>query len=211
MKRRLILPVTLLLAVVIAAPVVSQSDEFSVGISVTALDESDYQESFDSVQLGFNVGYRFLNVFLADWSAISLPPGVVAAITGYEYTDDEGNKYYVEGYSRPAFANFFDIGLGINLGPFVVNAQAGLNLLYLYKQDELDGYDGSAGANLRAGVGLRFDWWSVLLNGTVVFADLQEAGKTLAALASEEEFLRTQAINKLQKGLLLGLSVNLYL
>ncbi len=208
MKRTLILPVALLLAVVVAAPVMSQSEELSVGVSLNGMQED---EALDAAQIGFNVGYRFLNILLADWSAVSLPPGVVANITGYEFTDDNGNKFYVPGVDRPGFANFFDIGLALNIGPFVGTAQAGLNFLYIYKQDELESYDGSAGANLRVGAGVRFDWWSVIINGTVVFADLTTALQTLSALSSEDDFLRERAEDKLQSGLMLALSLNMYL
>lgn len=208
MKRTLILPVALLLAVVVAAPVMSQNEEWSVGVSLNGMSDV---EGIDRAQIGFNVGYRFLNILLADWSAVSLPPGVIANLTGYEYTDENGNLFYVPGYDRPGFANFFDIGLALNIGPFVGTAQAGLNFLYIYRQDELDGYDGPAGANLRAGVGVRFDWWSVILNGTVVFADIGNAFQTLAALSSDDNFLREQAEDTLRSGLMVALSFNLYL
>ena len=208
MKRTLILPVALLLAVVIATPVISQSDEWSVGVSLTALQED---EGFDNAQLGFNIGYRFFNILLAAWTAISIPPGLMASWTGYYHTDDEGNEFYVPGYDRPGFANLFDIGLALNIGPFVGTAQAGLNFLYIYKQDELAGHEGSAGANLRVGAGVRFDWWSVMINGTVAFADLTTAFQTLAALSSENDFLRKNAEDELESGLILALSLNVYL
>ena len=214
MKRTLTLPVALLMAVVVAAPVMSQSEEWSVGVSLNGMQEIERDAEdigLDAAQIGFNIGYRFFNILFADWSAVLIPPGLVASWTGHEYTDENGNVFYVPGYDRPGFANLFDLGLAVNLGPFVGTAQVGLNFLYIYKMDELEGYDGSAGANLRVGAGARFDWWSVILNGTVAFADLTTAFRTLAALSSEDDFLRGRAEDTLKSGLMLALSLNIYL
>jgi hypothetical protein len=208
MKRTLILPIALLLGVVVAAPVVAQSDEWSVGVSLNGVTED---EGLDSAQVGFNVGYKFLNILLADWTAVSIPPGLIESWTGQKFTDKLGKEFWKEGYYRPGFVNFFDIGLAFNIGPIVATGQAGLNLLYIYRQGDLEGYEGSFGANLRAGVGYRDDWWSVILNGTVAFADLTTAVQTLAALGSEEVFLKTQAEDTLKSGLVLSLGFNLYL
>jgi hypothetical protein len=202
------LPVALLLAVVVAAPVISQSEEWSVGVSLNGLSED---EGIDAAQLGFNVGYKFLNILLADWTAVAIPPGLVESWTGQSFTADDMKVTWIPGYQRPGFMNFFDIGLAFNIGPIVATGQAGLNLLYIYKQEELEGYDGSFGANLRAGVGARFDWWSVILNGTVAFADIESAFQTLGALASDVDRVAADARDTLRSGLLVSLGFNLYL
>lgn len=179
-----------LLVLAMATPVFA---DLELGLSWTPIlgEDNQIEEDMESIT-GFHVGYQWWGIFYATWDSLVMPPGEIAGITGYK---------------RPGFLNLFDAGLRLRLGPIIAYTTAGVNTLYVYKQDELAGFDPDFGANLRAGAGLKFGWWGVNVSGTTVFPSFDRLVQTLAALGTED---RDIAIDKIVNGLIPSINLTLY-
>lgn len=178
--RKLILPAALLLLVAIAVPVIAQEEEVDIGLTFMPAAEDVF---LDSGLLGLHLGYRFSHILYGTWDAIIVPPQMVQSWTSAETTVGT-ETIVIPGTYRPGFLNLIDFGLGLKLGPFFGSAQAGVNYLYILEQSDLppEQRGGGVGANVRLGAALRFDYWAVVLNGTVAFPSLQSAFQTIADL-----------------------------
>jgi hypothetical protein len=188
---RKIVLITALLALVMAMPVFA---DIEIGASWTPVlaDEKSSSEDLESIT-GFHLGYQWWGIFYATWDSLIMPPDIINGLVGYQ---------------RPGFLNLIDAGITIRIGPIVTYVTAGINNVYVYKQEELSGYEPEFGANLRAGAGLKFGWWGVNVSGTAVFASFERMAQTLAALG--DDATRDIAFEKIVDGLIPSVNVTLY-
>ncbi len=143
--------------------------------------------------VGFHVGYNFLSVGYVSWDAISLPNYMTQNLTG--------------SYDLPSFLNLFDAGLRLSVGPLLAYGEVGLSSLWIY--DVGLAPVGETGVNVRAGLGMRFDWWGVVVSATDVyptFANLSSAGSGLLGESSG-----AQALSALESGLIWSAGLDFYL
>ena len=113
--------------------------ELELGVSLFPIDWGDEpnegtwiteeEESFINDWLfGFHVGYGW-TLFYASWDSYVLPPHVIQDMT----TLVVDNDIVREGFYRPGFVNFFDVGLRLTLFDMLVGfATLGVNSLYSY-------------------------------------------------------------------------------
>ena len=188
---RKIVLITALLVLVAAVPVFA---EIELGLSWTPVlaDEQSINEDMGSIY-GFHLGYRFWEIFYVSWDSLIMPSDVINGLVGYQ---------------RPGYLNLINGGLGFHIGPIVLYATAGINNVYVYKQDDLTAYEPEFGANLRVGAGLKFDWWGVNVSGTSVFASFERMAQTLAALGDDTR--REIAMQKIIAGLIPSVNFSLY-
>ena len=184
----------LLVALLVLAMTAPAFADLELGVSWTPIpaEDASSEEEFESIT-GFHLGYQWWGIFYATWDSLVMPPRIM-----YGLTDKK----------RPGFLNMFDAGIRLRLGPIIMYTTAGINHVYLYKQDQIGNYDPDLGVNLRAGAGLKFGWWGANVSGTAVFADFEQMTQRLAALADE----RTAEIaaEKLLENLIPSINVTLY-
>ena len=188
---RKIVLITALLALVMAMPMFAEI-EIGASWSPNFADPDKADDTLDSIT-GFHLGYRWWGIFYATWDSLIMPPDAINNLVGYQ---------------RPGYLNLIDAGITIRLGPIVTYVTAGVNNVYVYKQDELSGFESEFGANLRLGAGLKFDWWGVNVSGTSVFASFERMAQTLAALG--DDATRNIAAEKIVDGLIPSINVTLY-
>ncbi len=94
--------IVLLISVIIlfaALPAVF-ADQWELGISATPIPDRDE----DNMLTGFHFAYKWWYITYASWDSIALPPWLIQDWVGYY---------------RPGFLNMFDVGLHLNIGPFI--------------------------------------------------------------------------------------------
>ena len=168
--KRLLVPLVVVLLLVTAAPAFA---EWELGLSWTpvtkdVVTQTGTQTVWDAM-FGTHVGLS-LAIFYGSWDAIAIPNTKVEMWTN-------------SAYSVPGFVNLFDAGLKLTLKPIELFAEAGTNMLYVYKQSLLSG---SFGVNFRVGVGLRFGGLGITLAGTSLFNSFDELGGAFADLGSSD-------------------------
>jgi len=138
--------------------------------------------------IGFHVAYNW-GIIYASLDAIALPPFLVKEMTSFE--DEFG---YFEGFDRPGFLSFIDIGAKFTLGDIVLFASTGINDLYLYREGELPPdmqakVPQTLGTNLRIGANYKITSnLSVGLTGTSVFPSFENMGKVLKGVFGDPEY-----------------------
>lgn len=146
-------------------------------------------EDFDMI-FGFHIGYSWWWLFYAAWDSLVMPPWWI-----YTSTSAGGET----GIYRPGFLNLIDVGVRPTIGPVYVLATAGLNHMYIYKQDDLAiaGGELNLGVNLRLGAGLIFDWWSLVVSGTAVFGKFDDMATVIEGVADQNPKAIRYLINNL--------------
>jgi len=195
-----------LLLLCLAAPI--WAGELELGVSLFPIDWQNEppegtlitqeEETFINDWLfGFHVGYGW-TLFYASWDSFVLPPYIVRDIT----TVVENDAIVREGFYRPGFVNFFDVGLRLVLFDMLVGfAELGVNTLYIYERDKLPEEDqpGGFGANLRLGAGLKInDSLGIDLAGTALFPSFDKMLDVLGDLSSPNESVREAALNQIK-------------
>lgn len=202
--KKLTILIVIAVMITFTMPVFS-ADQWELGISWTPVPkQSDRQENMDSIT-GFHFGYIWWHIGYITWDALVMPPSIIAGMTSY--VDKDGN--WQPGYLRPGFLNLFDAGARLNIGPFVGSAEVGINSIYVYQGDNPVDYNGDFGANLRIGLGLKFNWWGVSVTGTSVFPSFKKMTHVLGGLLTTEN--RDWALNEIKDGLVPSILVVLYL
>jgi hypothetical protein len=171
------------------------SNELELGLSWTPLpgaDQNSPEGELDSIT-GFHIAYNWWAVMYASWDSLVMPPFIIQEWTGYK---------------RPGFLNLYNIGVRFTLGPVVGYATAGMNNIYVYKQEQLGGIDNNFGANLRLGAGLKFNWWGINLSGTAVFPTFDYMVNTLKGLAAEST--RNVSLAKIGDALVPSINLTFY-
>jgi hypothetical protein len=194
MKKAILFSAAILL-VALAAPVFA---EWELGLSWTGTQDLGLpqdQKTLDSV-LGFHIGYGWF-ILYASWDGYSMPFYWVERATS--------SAIGAPGYQSPGFLNLYDIGLRVNLRPFVGYAQIGTNDLHLSDGRIYDKF----GANVRLGAGLKFRWWGIGFCGTQVFASMDEVEAVLRGLGNATT--RDWAWNRITSGMIPSLTVTFYL
>jgi hypothetical protein len=143
--------------------------------------------------IGLHVGISPLAILYASVDSLMLPSAAIEGMTGR---------------FRPGFLNLIDAGIRLILGPVVVLVEAGVNNIYVYKQDELGEEGVNWGANMRLGLGLKFGWWGVTATGTVLFASFQSMIDTFSKLGSDSN--RNSALEDIKDGLVPSLMAVIY-
>lgn len=190
--------IPLILILVFCLPWTASAKEWELGLGYTPmLDEEAQDTSFqESSLLSFHLGYSFWWLFYASWDSFILPPFIVESMTGAfeEDPNDPEAGFYREGYYRPGFLNMFDVGIRLSLGPVIGFAEMGINTLYVYRQkeDELE-IDSGVGANIRLGVGARFDWWGLTLAISSIQPSLDQTFELIRNLTSDDAFTQDKA------------------
>lgn len=139
--------------------------------------------------IGFHVAYNW-GIIYASIDAIALPPFLVKEMTSFE--DPEFG--YFEGFDRPGFLNFIDIGAKFTLGDIVLFASTGINDLYIYREGELppdmkEKVPQTLGTNLRIGASYKImSNLSVGLTGTSVFPSFQTMSAVLKGVFGDPEY-----------------------
>ncbi len=167
------------------------STEWELGYTWTPVPNALMDGGFaiDSVS-GYHVGYAD-HVFYCSWDVLNVP----------EFMTMRWADAYASGY-----LNLLDAGIRLEAEPFIVFAEAGINTLFVHGE----GFNPRGfGANLRAGVGVRFDWWGISVAGTSVFPSWQALGDTVSALWSPDT--RPAAMNTIQAGLFPSVILTWYL
>ena len=162
------------------------------GVGYTPLSNEDLADDASFQESGltsFHAGYSFWWLFYASWDSFIMPPYLVESMTG-----SLENDVYKEGYYRPGFLNMYDVGIRIHLGPVMGFATVGVNTLYVYRQDEdmLDVGE-NIGANLRLGLGARFDWWGITASISSIQPSIDQAVMIIENMSSGDDYLKTQA------------------
>jgi hypothetical protein len=195
----------LIIAVLAVMPVAAEI-ELGVGISPPLIEKpegaGESENPLEDMMLSFHVGYSFLWLFYASADAIMLPPYVLQSLTS---TYDPITNVQREGIYRPGFINLINVGIRPRIGPIALMASVGINMLYVYKQDELpeDAFDPTGlGVNARVGAYLFLGKnLALTASATTVFANFDELVMTFADLASDDPFLSEWATQRLLSGL----------
>ncbi len=191
MRKTVLFVALLALAVFVATPAFA---EMELGLSWTPVPGNDNSPDAQMESItGFHVGYQWWGIFYASWDSLVMPPEIINSFTGFQ---------------RPGFLNLFNAGLRLRIGPIIGYATLGTNNIYVYRQAELENFDPSFGANLRAGVGLKFNWWGINVSGTSVFPSFERLTQTLAALGDPDT--QQIAIDKIVDGLVPSINLTFY-
>jgi hypothetical protein len=198
--RKVLLPLIIGILLALSTPVFA---EIEIGGSFTpaeflllANEEAQALEAFlgaaDDFDMifGFHIGYSWWWLFYASWDAMVMPPWWIYTTTS------AGGK---SGLYRPGFLNLIDVGVRPTIGPVMILAEAGINNIYIYKQEDLavSGGELSLGINLRLGAGLLFDWWSIVVTGTAVFAQFDDMVTVLQGVVDQNPKAIRYLINNL--------------
>jgi hypothetical protein len=138
--------------------------------------------------IGFHVAYNW-GIIYASIDAIALPPFLVKEMTSFE--DEFG---YFEGFDRPGFLNFIDIGAKFTIGEMVFFASTGINDLYIYREGELpqdmkNKVPQTLGTNLRIGANYKITSnLSVGLTGTSVFPSFETMSDVLKGVFGDPAY-----------------------
>ena len=198
--RKLCFGVFVLLLILAVAPAYS---EFDVGLSWTPIIGDDTSRSdeggVDSI-VGFHIGYNPWFILYVSWDSLIMPNSVISGMTGYY---DEYDSW-VEGYYAPGFLNLYDFGIRLVLEPFIGTVQIGTNNIYVYQEGIIGGF----GANLKVGLGLKFNWWGVMLTGTSVFPSMDKLFRTFQALGNDST--RQWAVQELTSGFVPSIVASIY-
>lgn len=198
MKKILVpLAVTLLLALAVPAAFA----EWELGLSGTEPVGLPADQLPSGFVPGFHVGYAW-SVLYFSWDALAMPPYYVQNATS---TIDATTGVVTSGPSVPGFLNMYDVGLRFVLRPIEIYTEVGMNNLWVYQEGMANG---SFGANLRLGVGLKFGWWGVNLSGTEIFASFSDLGAVVSGLFDANT--RTWAANEIVTGLVPSLNLTFY-
>lgn len=170
-----------------------EGDKTSDG-SDQSTDDQMYQEEKSFMEewlVGLHVAYNWGFVY-ASLDSMVMPSFLVEELTRKDRYDEGMDQYFIDpGIAKPGFYNFIDAGLKLTLGQIVTFVEAGVNYLYIYKQDELQPEDkpGALGVNLRAGAGYKVTSnLSVGVTGTAIFPDFATMGDALKGLIGEEGY-----------------------
>jgi hypothetical protein len=190
--KKFIIPLILVLFLLIIIPATVSAAEWELGLGYTPLSNEDLADDASFQESGltsFHAGYSFWWLFYASWDSFIMPPYLVESMTG-----SLENDVYKEGYYRPGFLNMYDVGIRIHLGPVMGFATVGVNTLYVYRQDEdmLDVGE-NIGANLRLGLGARFDWWGITASISSIQPSIDQAVMIIENMSSGDDYLKTQA------------------
>ena len=156
------------------------------------------------------MGYSFWWLFYASYDALILPPFAVAGMTG---NYDAATDSYSPGVFRPGVLSLFDVGFRPKIGPFTFMLTTGFNNLYIYKQDELDDYEGmDLGVNLRAGLGFKLNKaFSIAVSGTVAYNSFNDMVWNLESLFGENgDYAAQIAEERIKNNFLPAIVLNLH-
>jgi hypothetical protein len=211
--RKLLLFIVALLIVSLATPLFAQSEEMEIGLSMVPIkilmpkDEyvpednmepppddmymEEERDFLDEWLLGFHFGYT-MGILYASLDSFVMPPFLVEDMTSRdEYDEGMDEWHYVPGYDRPGFLSFIDVGIRVKFSQIVLFAEAGINHLYVYRQEELqeEEQQGSLGTNLRLGASyMVLDNLSVGLTGTAIFPDFETMGDAVKGLFGDVDY-----------------------
>jgi hypothetical protein len=193
----------LIAAVVLSFAALPAFSEWELGVSWTPVPNAITSASprMDSME-GYHLAYA-TSIFYASWDILAVPDFVVEDWTGY--LDPESGLYY-PGFHDDGYLNLYDVGIRLALRPFVCFAEAGMNGLFVHGEGFLPA---GFGANIRLGVGARFDWWGISVAGTSVFATWDELWSTVEAFGLPET--RTAAWTAVQSSLVPSVMLIWYL
>lgn len=169
-----------ILTVVLACSALPAFSDWELGVSWTPVPNAiaTANPRVDSMG-GYHIGYAN-SIFYASWDFFTVPETIVENWTAYY---DEENDIFYPGFRDEGYLNLYDVGIRLALRPFVCFAEAGLNNLFVHGEGFMPG---GFGANLRLGVGARFDWWGVTFVGTSMFTTWDELCRTLGAFGAPE-------------------------
>jgi hypothetical protein len=155
-------------------------------------DDYYYEESdlLDEWLISFHAGYNW-GILYATLDAIVFPPFLMEKITSEdEYNEDTQQWESKPGFDRPGFFNLIDVGIKFSLGDIILYGETGINVLYIYKQNEIPSNErpGTIGTNLRIGANyIIADGLSVGINGTAIFSSFKTMARALEAVFSGEQ------------------------
>jgi hypothetical protein len=199
--RKLCISFFVLLLILAVSPAYSQ---FDVGLSWTPVPGEDSSRDqgggVDSI-VGMHLGWNPWFILYVSWDSLVMPNTVISGMTGYY---DEENDYYVDGYYAPGFLNMYDFGIMLKILPFIGTLQIGTNNIYVYQQGIVGGF----GANMKVGLGLRFDFWGIMITGTSVFSSMEKLVSTFQGLGNEST--RQWAVQELTSGLVPSIVASIY-
>jgi hypothetical protein len=165
--KKLLVPLAAIMLLALAVP--AAFGEAELGIGATPSEIFVATPNLDPIT-SFHVGWSWSALYLT-WDAYAVPDYWVYDHTTYI---DQATHYTVPGYLVPGFLNLFDVGVKLNLRPFVGYLEIGTDYLYLRGGQTY----GKIGVNARLGLGVRFGWWGLNISGTQFFAswnDLESA------------------------------------
>lgn len=188
--RKLLIAVVLI--ALVALPGFTLGLEFGVSGTMSLSDISGNSEEGSPPIPGFHIGVIPWAILYASWDSLVMSPDAIYGLTG---------KYL------PGFLNLFDAGLRLDLKKVIFFLEAGINNTWVYGQgtDDANGL----GANLRVGLGLKFNWWGITVVGTSVFADFGTMVNVLKGLADDQT--RDWSVQKLLGGLYPSLMAVIYI
>jgi hypothetical protein len=200
MRKAMLAAVVMLL--LMTAPAFSDigPGELELGLSWTPLpaDESAgpaVEEDALDAMTGFHVGYVLFKFLYISWDSLVTPPSLIKSWTGF---------------NRPGFLNLYDAGIRFIIKPVLGYVLLGMNNVYVYKQGDLQGLENNFGANLRLGLGVRFDFFGVNLSGTAVFPSFQRMAGTLKGLAATTDDVRNASVQAITESLVPSLNIVFY-
>lgn len=212
----------LLVSIMLLVPAFISADEIELGLSVTPLSILKTQEAkdmenlfgtqggfFQDNLLGLHAGYSLAWLFYASIDANIMPAWWIKKAT--QYSDADNNL--VQGIYAPGFITLVDAGIRPTLGPIILMAELGINYLYIhsaYNKDPETGASlggGSAGFNLRIGVGYKFGPFSVTLVGTSVYSSFEMMTNTISEVFDGNQM----AIDNLKQSLVPSLAFYMHL
>lgn len=192
--KRLVLPLGALFLLLSFAPPVFA--DWETGVSLFPSSNTSVATvpsgNFDWM-LGVHIGYVFPHSGYLSWDSITLPNYLTERLSA--------GAYHV-----PSFLNLFDFGVRAGKHSLYGFAQAGLNNLWVYDT----GFEPlvNTGANLRAGVGLRFGIWGIDLSATEVYPTFAAVGRNLAGIVSNGT--SSGAFQTFADNLIWSAGINLY-
>jgi hypothetical protein len=183
-------------------PIYWESEDVDTGESFIDKETDSF---FNDWLVGFHFGFAY-SILYASWDSFILPPAVIQDMTTKVRPADpdmpEGEVIEEEGFYRPGFINFFDVGIRIVLFNLVTGfAELGINWLYVYNQADLpdDRKPGSIGANLRLGAGVKITpWFGVLMTATAIFPSFNKMANVLKNLVNQDEAIRNAAARQIK-------------
>ena len=196
--------VVVLAALALLATAVPVFAEVELGASWMPLSDADVPEGSPGggqAIIAFHAGVNMLFLY-ATVDSLALPPSTVQDLTTHH---DPFTETVTPGFNAPGFLNLFDVGVRLPFGPFIASVEVGTNNLYVYRIGML----GDAfGANLRLGLGVRFDNIGLVASGTAVFGSMGEMKAVLGSLRNEAT--RGQAIDQIRERLIPAIGITLY-